>query len=284
MATSKRPLVHDAQNNQVTPLAEGQVLSPDSIPVASGDANLIKVTEEGLAAQIPELVSSDEGNQIEVRDNKMYVPPLEVQVSADKANLITTEVDGVAVKAETMVSDAGDNKLEVRDGKLYTGAVAAQSYISTDAANKLGLGADGKLYVAAPDVQDPVISADAGNLVRAGADGGAFVDGNDVLSNGAVNLLTINPTDGKIQLVAETIRENVDFVSVDGGNIIRPGSDGGAYLTIGDLVSQTEGNRITIAADGLLHVASPVSGDEGNALSEGDDGMAYFNSDLGTIM
>lgn len=183
------------------------------------------------------------------------------------------------MKRPLVYDETHQEHLPISDGQVIG---AAYIPISGESGNIL-TAKEGGLFVRAPETPE-IVSVDTGNYLKKGSDDGAMLTGNDVLSNGAVNLLTINPTDGKIQLAAETIRENVDFVSVDGGNIIRPGSDGGAYLTIGDLVSQTEGNRITIAADGLLHVASPVSGEEGNALSEGNDGMAYFHSDLGTIM
>ena len=154
--------------------------------------------------------------------------------------------------------------------------------VSEESGNML-VAKSGGLFVREADAPQ-IVSGDTGNYVRTGSDGAAFLTGNDVLSNGSVNLLTISPVDGKIELVAQTIKDNVDFVSQDAGNIIQSGSDGGAFLTINDLISKDSDNRITVAADGLLHVASPVSADESNAISEGSDGMAYFNSDLGTIV
>ena len=154
--------------------------------------------------------------------------------------------------------------------------------VSEESGNAL-VAKSGGLFVREADAPH-IVSGDTGNYIRIGSDGAAFLAGNDVLSNGSVNLLTISPVDGKIELVAQTIKDNVDFVSQDAGNIIQSGSDGGAFLTIRDLISKDSANRITVAADGLLHVASPVSTDESNAISEGSDGMAYFNSDLGTIV
>ena len=154
--------------------------------------------------------------------------------------------------------------------------------VSEESGNML-VAKSGGLFVREADAPQ-IVSGDTGNYVRTGSDGAAFLTGNDVLSNGSVNLLTISPVDGKIELVAQTIKDNVDFVSQDAGNIIQSGSDGGAFLTINDLISKDSDNRITVAADGLLHVASPVSADESNTISEGSDGMAYFNSDLGTIV
>lgn len=115
--------------------------------------------------------------------------------------------------------------------------------LSADDANILETHDDG-LYVPAPAAPEPVtaqdlLSADKPNYLRLGNDGKLKVDGNDVLSNGGSNLLTINPVDNKIQLDEDTLRSSLHIVSGDKGNVIVEGSDKGAYLSLDDLLADS---------------------------------------------
>ena len=115
--------------------------------------------------------------------------------------------------------------------------------LSADDANILKTHDDG-LYVPAPAAPEPVtaqdlLSADKPNYLRLGNDGKLKVDGNDVLSNGGSNLLTINPVDNKIQLDEDTLRGSLHIVSGDKGNVIVEGSDKGAYLSLDDLLADS---------------------------------------------
>lgn len=86
-----------------------------------------------------------------------------------------------------------------------------------------------------------VLSKDKPNYLTFGSDGGLKLDGNDVLSNGISNLLTISPVDGKIQLDAASMQGTVKVVSDDAGNLLSSGSDSGAYLSLDDMVNTDNG-------------------------------------------
>lgn len=123
-------------------------------------------------------------------------------------NILQVMDDGLAVYARDLVSAADDNALTERDGKLYV-----------------------------PDKKTPVVSKDEDNLVIKGSDGGALLTPNDVLSNGHLNLLTIDPVDHKIILTKENIQDNLPVISADEGNLVHPGSDKGVYLSMKDILA-----------------------------------------------
>lgn len=123
-------------------------------------------------------------------------------------NILQVMDDGLAVYARDLVSAADDNALTERDGKLYV-----------------------------PDKKTPVVSKDEDNLVIKGSDGGALLTPNDVLSNGHLNLLTIDSVDHKIILTKENIQDNLPVISADEGNLVHPGSDKGVYLSMKDILA-----------------------------------------------
>ena len=135
-----------------------------------------------------------------------------IPVSKDAKNLLTVDDEGLCVKASDIVSRSPDNMLRV--------------------------GADGRLFISG--TISPELSADAYNYARIGRDGGLFIGGNDILSNGDINLLTIDPTDHKIILTRAGLLKAMPLVSTDKGNVISSGSDGGAYLTIDDLITDDD--------------------------------------------
>lgn len=133
-------------------------------------------------------------------------------VSKDAKNLLTVDDEGLCVKASDIVSRSPDNMLSV--------------------------GADGRLFISG--TISPEVSTDDYNYARIGRDGGLFISGNDILSNGDINLLTIDPTDHKIILTRAGLLKAMPLVSTDKGNVISSGSDGGAYLTIDDLITDDD--------------------------------------------
>ena len=135
-----------------------------------------------------------------------------IPVSKDAKNLLTVDDEGLCVKASDIVSRSPDNMLRV--------------------------GADGRLFISG--TISPELSADAYNYARIGRDGGLFIGGNDILSNGDINLLTIDPTDHKIILTRAGLLKAMPLVSTDKDNVISSGSDGGAYLTIDDLIADDD--------------------------------------------
>lgn len=113
--------------------------------------------------------------------------------------------------------------------------------ISTDSGNELKFGTDGGMYVKGTTASD-MVSAETPNFIQMDREGRLKVDGNSVLSNGGINLLTIDPVDGKITLTKENLEGVIHVVSADKGNLISAGSDGGAYLS----------------ADGIINADDPV--------------------------
>lgn len=133
-----------------------------------------------------------------------------IPISTDAKNAITVDDTGICVKAESLVSKMPDNLLSV--------------------------GVDGGLFISG--TISPKISSEDYNYARIGKDGGLFIGGNDILSNGAVNLLTIDPTDHKIVLTKEAIIAALERASHDEGNLIVPGTDGGCYLSLENLLGK----------------------------------------------
>lgn len=177
-------------------------------------------------------------------------------------NILQVMDDGLAVYARDLVSAADDNALTERDGKLYI-----------------------------PDKKTTVVSKDEDNLVIKGSDGGALLTPNDVLSNGHLNLLTIDSVDHKIILTKEDIQDNINVISADEGNLIHPGSDKGVYLSMKDildridfskLLSSDSDNVLRLGADGKLKVVV-VSADRDNLLVAGTDKGAYTPLDRGDM-
>lgn len=211
-------------------MQDGQYIDKALIAVDESVPNALSVTDEGLRVTADALVSEYPNNQLKARDGKLYVAP----------------VKAPDVSAADLVSDAEDNQLKVNDNRLYVAPVEVPDptpgeLVSADEGNLLGVGLDGKLAVKADNLpKQSVVSADEGNIVREGTDGGAFVDGNDLLSNGDINLLTISEVDHKIILRKKDVLANMTVVSDDPGNLIGTGSDGGVYMSKDELISEDD--------------------------------------------
>lgn len=211
-------------------MQDGQYIDKALIAVDESVPNALSVTDEGLRVTADALVSEDPDNQLKAQDGKLYMAP----------------VKAPEVTAADLVSDAEDNQLKVNDDRLYVAPVEVPDptpgeLVSADEGNLLGVGLDGKLAVKADNLpKQSVVSADEGNIVREGTDGGAFVDGNDLLSNGDINLLTISEVDHKIILRKKDVLANMTVVSDDPGNLIGTGSDGGVYMSKDELISEDD--------------------------------------------
>ena len=175
-----------------------------------------------------------------------YMDKAFIPVDESVPNALSVTEEGLRVTADALVSEAPDNQLKAQDGKLYVAPVEVPDptpgeLVSADEGNLLGVGLDGKLAVNADNLpKQNVVSADEGNIVREGTDGGAFVDGNDLLSNGDINLLTISEVDNKIILRKKDVLANLTVVSDDPGNLIGTGSDGGVYMSKDELISEDD--------------------------------------------
>lgn len=109
--------------------------------------------------------------------------------------------------------------------------------ISTDDGNELKFGTDGGMYVKGVTASD-MVSAETPNFIQMDREGKLKVDGNSVLSNGGVNLLTIDPVDGRVILTKEDVIAALERASHDEGNLIVPGTDGGCYLSVDNLLGK----------------------------------------------
>lgn len=109
--------------------------------------------------------------------------------------------------------------------------------ISTDDGNELKFGTDGGMYVKGVTASD-MVSAENPNFIQTDREGKLKVDGNSVLSNGGVNLLTIDPVDGRVILTKEAVIAALERASHDEGNLIVPGTDGGCYLSVDNLLGK----------------------------------------------
>lgn len=242
-------------------MQDGQYIDKALIAVDESVPNALSVTDEGLRVTADALVSEDPDNQLKAQDGKLYIAPAttpqqdvanlvadiddnQLQIQGDK--LYVAPVKAPEVTAADLVSNAEDNQLKVNDNRLYVAPVEVPDptpgeLVSADEGNLLGVGLDGKLAVKADNLpKQSVVSADEGNIVREGTDGGAFVDGNDLLSNGDINLLTISEVDHKIILRKKDVLANMTVVSDDPGNLIGTGSDGGVYMSKDELISEDD--------------------------------------------
>lgn len=109
--------------------------------------------------------------------------------------------------------------------------------ISTDDGNEFKFGTDGGMYVKGVTASD-MVSAETPNFIQMDREGKLKVDGNSVLSNGGVNLLTIDPVDGRVILTKEDVIAALERASHDEGNLIVPGTDGGCYLSVDNLLGK----------------------------------------------
>ena len=272
MPEMKRPLVYDETHQEHLPIEEGQAVSPAYIPVDTSVPNALQVGEEGLKVSADALVSGAADNQLKSQDGKLYVAPVAApeakaadlvsdaednQLKVQDNKLYVAPLKAPEADAEALVSDAEDNRLVVQDNRLYVAPVevpdpAPGELVSADEGNLLGVGLDGKLAVKAENLpKQSVVSTDEANILREGTDGGAYLDGNDLLSNGDINLLTISEVDHKIQLTRKNVLENMTVVSEDEGNLIGVGSDGGVYMGKDELISE-EDDVLTVDSHGKL--------------------------------
>lgn len=161
--------------------------------------------------------------------------------------------------------------------------VFANDAVSGKEGNALSVDEAGKLYVPKPDVPpvpgDPtVVSKDAGNYIRPGTDSGAFLDGNDVLSNGGMNLLHIDGVDKKVALSKEDLT-NAGFVT---DKEVDDAIDE-ALEPINNSVNKLD-NRVSVIEEDVKELqkdigdVTVVSSDSGNVISKGTDNGAMLTA------
>lgn len=238
------PLI--SKDGQHLPAPDGSVLDPSLIKIsADADNALTQGSDGGLFAPEPaavdpaDLVSATEGNQLEVGlDGKLNVPASDAVnpadlVSPDESNQLGTDADGLLFVPPATQQVPSD-------------------FISTDAGNAITEGEDARLFVRA-------VSADSGNLVQRGSDTGAKLTGSDLVSAGSTsNLLTVSAVDGRLQVdrdeVVSEVTDKVTVVSDDSGNLLKKGSDKGAFLDEDALPDQVKAGIATTVTDGRVDV------------------------------
>ena len=126
--------------------------------------------------------------------------------------------------------------------------------VSSDAGNALVSGTDGGLFVSPAEVPTGtgLVSKDEDNLLGLDNTGLLKVTGNDLLSNGDINLITIDPTDKRLIVMPDKVRDLLQTISDDEGNLIHPGTDGGAYVGMDDIVNVEGSNILYVDEEGKL--------------------------------
>lgn len=118
-----------------------------------------------------------------------------------------------------------------------------------------------------------IISSDSGNLIGTGSDGLAFISGPGIADSAADNLLEATPA-GKLKVDIDRIvgwldghpsdakdfAEAINVVSGDSGNLVREGTDGGAYMSSAQLAPAiADGLTVVPNSSGRLSVGD-ISG------------------------
>ena len=152
--------------------------------------------------------------------------------------------------------------------------------ISTDAGNALVSGTDGGLFVSPAEVPTGtgLVSKDEDNLLGLDNTGLLKVTGNDLLSNGDINLITIDPTDKRLIVTPDKVRDLLQTISDDEGNLIHPGTDGGAYVSIEDIVDVEGSDILYVDEEGKLDAGLGLEYDDATG------GLDLVGSDGETII
>ncbi|OXA85761.1 hypothetical protein B0A62_24175, partial [Flavobacterium hydatis] len=115
-------------------------------------------------------------------------------------------------------------------GFVDNAVIKANETLTTEAQN-LTTGAITYTNEAGTAVTSQVVSADAGNIVKVGADGGGFVDNAVIKANETLTTEAQNLTTGAITYTNEAgTAVTSQVVSVDAGNIVKVGADGGSFV------------------------------------------------------
>lgn len=299
-------LVSAQEDNIITTGSDEKLYAPK---LSGGDA--IDIKDNTVSVVASDLVSSEPRNFLTSEENALYVTldggfgvavfdDGSVAVDTDElapglvsqahGNKLSVAVDGKlyadATTGAELISGADDNAMVLDEaGKLYVPPVVPSDMISGDAGNELTAGTDGGVYFKSKAVEaSSLLSAADDNLLGLGNDGKLTVDGNGLLSNGAaVNLLTINEVDKRLQVdaddVADVIVDKITVVSSQSGNIISKGYDNGAYLSedmLPDQVSEGEGVVVT---DGKvsINVGTGLKVDKNNRLTVDEDALSIIS-------
>ena len=126
--------------------------------------------------------------------------------------------------------------------------------VSADEGNAVTVGSDGGLFVkpAEKPTGTGLVSKDEDNLLGLDKSGLIKATGNDLISNGDTNLITIDHTDKRLIVTPDKVRNLLQTISDDEGNLIHPGSDGGAFVGIDDIVDVENSDILYTDEEGKL--------------------------------
>lgn len=213
-----------------------------------------------------------------------------------------SKLDFDLINVDELVSGQSNNALSKdSEGRLYVNGTPP--YVSMEDWNYARYGNDHGIYVGGNDVlsnselnlltiadgdKKVVLTPETveGVVVRA-------VKANDEVRDEIVDIISAalltNDTvrETVAQLIADAISK-ITIVSKDAGNMITPGTDGGAMLILSSLLSSATDNALKAGPDGKIYlnaddVAGGVSADPGNLLAKGSDGRPYLTGDFGAM-
>lgn len=254
MAIYKKPVVLDGAKH--TPLAESELLSPASIPVAEDASNILKQGETGLSVHPEDAVSKADGNLLSAVDGKLVVkaPEPQLVVSKDEGNYLREGADKGAYLDGNDVLSNGDSvnllRIDATDGKVILTAEDIQKAggLVTLADPQTVTGEKrftGGLYATTPETATPAddtvltygwLKQHLNDLFRT-----QFGDiMQDLIAQGSALYVTREEFQAKL---------NVRIVSHDKDNLLGLGTDHGAYMN-GDLNEGPDSDAVRSASKG----------------------------------
>lgn len=299
-------------------------LDPSKLLPSQDEGNALKLGTDGkFYVDTSKMVSTDTGNQlIAGTDGKLFVklPDAKGFLTTGPSELLFIDNEGKLAAQVELEYDTASGLLSMldRNGNTVASAkiAAASSLVSAvivtnpvgqiagkylELVFRLSDGTDKKVYVSLTDLVDVYLHGAGidivGNVVSVriavesglsfDESGALFVVADELRSHDPKNLLTVSKS-GKLQVVADTLQGVIEIVSKDIGNLIKVGTDGGAYFDLTNVLSSNEDNVLTLGTDGKLYLDEAtlrvgVSGDAGNVLRNGTDGRAFWDGDFGII-
>lgn len=276
---------------------KGAMLSEDDIVDVVKDAGITKTEARDLINAGTDKFLTVQGDRI--------VSGMSVQFNPATSQLSILGVNGTqvaSVNLPTAIASVASAAVEVNPAGQATGTYIHFVFNRTD-------NTQAHTYVNVTDIAGGgsivVVSADAGNLLEKGTDKGALLTSSKVVAAVGDSIKDIAK-----DAIKKAIQDgDVKVVSTDSGNVVKTGTDGGAYMSKTDLAnsvtnviksgdlklfSEDTGNRIKPGSDGGIYMGdteinntvqqaiksgdvSIVSTDTGNTLSVGADGGAYLD-------
>lgn len=120
--------------------------------------------------------------------------------------------------------------------------------VSSDEGNALSVSSSGDGLFAPKTVATDIVSPRSPNYIQYDENNKIYLDGNSIASNGGSNLLTINSVDHKLEVTPDGVRSLIKVISDDNDNLIHPGTDGGAFVSVDDIID-VDGSKILFKDD-----------------------------------